>query len=738
MTQSFATRRDERNYRNEYMKYLKLQIQIADKIGSRNFEYDSGINFREPQKYMSLEEQLSNSTFQRDLVYENASKLFDDDSKRINAFMDQIGEERYIYFNKIFPEILNFRTKYKFLLVDQVIRFMEDYERKEILTNAVDQPVQTRTFNNRMDYIENSINNLQAQPQQAPPQPATGTTGTAPRSTLGTIASATGSTLGAINTGVNTLANVTNSVANVANTGVNAVNAVSNLVNTGLNVANTGYNAISGTANAIGSLYNTIGHNANPFYERENEDAIEENPLVNEAQVNEEQQVDNAEPGNNDNEVENDDENDYYEARQLSGIPESAMLPRININPVNDIDPIEDDFNDFQPNDDEIEDENIIDVINNTPNAIYEDQLITFVQNVTQQQLGEIYSNMRPESSDEALNQLLNNGVNEVIYRIANQYNTEFEDVDSNFGENIYNEMFNKMMEYKKILNNKSSGTNLINDFIDETDETKDNTIDTEEPVKSNTDDIYNSAEVANIIENVLNEAYNIITVNTNSDDIPELIDNTIERIIKEIVIYNNDETDNIDITYDQVNNNVGKSLQDFITSKINEKAYDILNNPQEEKKADETIATDKIERYGIVNYDRVLNKFRELRNEEPKKIKMSLGDMQTLHNSLVSETGYTVPQQRLQTKADYWNAIGQIYTYNNNDKKYATKNVILKILSKSSDAVKKQFDVRINNDITEDIPEAIRSQTANNAQKMGYGLKRKSNLQKLLSKINV
>jgi hypothetical protein len=73
MLQSFAHKRDERKYRNDYIKNLMLQIKIADKIGVRNFDYDVGMNFQEPKRYISLEEQLNNASFQRDMCYENAA-----------------------------------------------------------------------------------------------------------------------------------------------------------------------------------------------------------------------------------------------------------------------------------------------------------------------------------------------------------------------------------------------------------------------------------------------------------------------------------------------------------------------------------------------------------------------------------------------------------------------------------------------------------------------------------------
>ena len=62
---------------------LMLQIKIADKIGIRNFDYESGTSFFEPKRYVSLEEQLNNPVFQRDTCYENASELFEYDQQEL-------------------------------------------------------------------------------------------------------------------------------------------------------------------------------------------------------------------------------------------------------------------------------------------------------------------------------------------------------------------------------------------------------------------------------------------------------------------------------------------------------------------------------------------------------------------------------------------------------------------------------------------------------------------------------
>ena len=133
---------------------------------SDGFDYDAGQTFFEPKRYVSLEEQLNNPVFQRDTCYENASELFEYDSTRINDFMTRITEARYIYFNKIFPEVLTWRKQYKFITVDQVINFINDYEAREIETNGVNQPVQTLNFNNRMNAVLGAI------PPPAPPVPA--------------------------------------------------------------------------------------------------------------------------------------------------------------------------------------------------------------------------------------------------------------------------------------------------------------------------------------------------------------------------------------------------------------------------------------------------------------------------------------------------------------------------------------------------------------------------------------
>jgi hypothetical protein len=63
MIQSFPHKKDERKYKNAYMQNLMLQIKIADKIGIRNFDYESGTSFFEPKRYVSLEEQLNNPVF---------------------------------------------------------------------------------------------------------------------------------------------------------------------------------------------------------------------------------------------------------------------------------------------------------------------------------------------------------------------------------------------------------------------------------------------------------------------------------------------------------------------------------------------------------------------------------------------------------------------------------------------------------------------------------------------------
>lgn len=62
------------------MEYLKLQLRNLDKIGKRQFDSDNGVNlFSQPEQYMSLEEQLSNEQYQRDLAYKNASDIFNKD-----------------------------------------------------------------------------------------------------------------------------------------------------------------------------------------------------------------------------------------------------------------------------------------------------------------------------------------------------------------------------------------------------------------------------------------------------------------------------------------------------------------------------------------------------------------------------------------------------------------------------------------------------------------------------------
>lgn len=137
------------------LEYIRLQLRNLDKIGRRKFDSDNGVDlFPQPERYVSLEERLNNTQYQRDLAYKNASILFDKDSTRIDGFLQSLNNDGIIYFNQKFPTFQqDLKKGNAFIGVNQALKFLERVEQRDETTGGVSIPLEREEFIDGMNSL---------------------------------------------------------------------------------------------------------------------------------------------------------------------------------------------------------------------------------------------------------------------------------------------------------------------------------------------------------------------------------------------------------------------------------------------------------------------------------------------------------------------------------------------------------------------------------------------------------
>ncbi len=150
---SFPTKDAKQNYDNNYLNYLLLQMKNADKI----VQHSNGVDLSMPpalpeEDTRDLEEQLLDETKQKKQAYNNAIKLFDKDTKRIDKLISYLQQnDLFILFNQKYPTLYKeLKTKNSFVTVQQVTNMLE----KLIETVPDDE----KDENGISDYLLNALN----------------------------------------------------------------------------------------------------------------------------------------------------------------------------------------------------------------------------------------------------------------------------------------------------------------------------------------------------------------------------------------------------------------------------------------------------------------------------------------------------------------------------------------------------------------------------------------------------
>lgn len=165
---SFPTKQAKKEYDNNYLNYLMLQIKNADKIVERNKGVDLSMPPAVEEDTRDLEEQLLDQTKQKKQSQLNAQKLFDKDTSRIDKLISYLYEnELFTLFNQKYPTLYKeLKTKNSFVTVQQVINMLEKL--------AEPVPDDEQNANGISDYLLNALGGDQGENVQgSAPDPST-------------------------------------------------------------------------------------------------------------------------------------------------------------------------------------------------------------------------------------------------------------------------------------------------------------------------------------------------------------------------------------------------------------------------------------------------------------------------------------------------------------------------------------------------------------------------------------
>lgn len=149
---SFPTKQAKKEYDNNYLNYLMLQIKNADKIVERNKGVDLSMPPVVEDDTRPLEDQLLDQTKQKKQAQLNAQKLFDKDTSRIDKLISYLYEnDLFTDFNQKYPTLYKeLKTKNAFVTVQQVINMLE---------KLIELPDEANNNNGVSDTLLNSLTN---------------------------------------------------------------------------------------------------------------------------------------------------------------------------------------------------------------------------------------------------------------------------------------------------------------------------------------------------------------------------------------------------------------------------------------------------------------------------------------------------------------------------------------------------------------------------------------------------